>query len=207
MASIYKFYYLIILALLLSSCYPDAKISPAETDTVSTSFVSGTDFSEFKFYRIADSVMRLDQEGNTYYDWGRYDEFILNRLDENLKMRGYLNVIEFPDSIADFNVIISDLSSIQVAYYWSYIPYGSFYWGNEETNGFYPLPPPDYMTVSSISYFMVDILEAHHDKISDIPIYWRGVAQGFYPAEMETRLANSIDIMFIQSPYLSCLEL
>lgn len=205
MTSIYKFYYLIFLALVLTSCYPEAEISPAETDTVSTSFVSGTDFSGFKYYQIADSIMRVDQYGNVFYVWGNYDEFILNRLDKNLRLRGYLNISEFPDSTADFSVMVSDLSTVQVSYYWSYIPYGSYY--NEQSNGFYPLPYPDYMFVSATSYIMVDILEANPNKVSDIPIYWRGITQGVYSSDMETRLGNSIDIMFIQSSYLSCLEI
>lgn len=205
MIRMYKYFYLFVLAILVSSCYPDAGISPAETDTVSTSFIGGTDFSEFKYYQIADSVIRIDHEGKVYYEWMKYDEAILNRLDKNLQARGYLNIADFPDSIVDFNVVVSDLSAVQVSYYWSYIPYGSYYWGSEETNGFYPLPLPDYMFVSATSYIMVDIADSDPTLVSDIPIYWRGIAQGIYSSEMETRITNSIDIMFIQSSYLSCL--
>jgi len=207
MIRIYKFYYLIILAILVSSCYPDAGISPAETDTVNTSFVKGTDFSVFKFYQITDSIMRIDPEGNVYYERGKYEESILNRLDRNLQTRGYLNIVDYPDSIADFNVVVSDLSAVQVSYYWSYIPYGRFCWGYEEANGFYPLPPPDYMFVSATSYLMVDIIDVNLSLMSEIPIYWRGIVQGIYSSEMEARITNSIDVMFIQSPYLSCLEI
>lgn len=203
MIRIYKFYYLIVLAILVSSCYPDAGISPSETDTVSTSFVSGTDFSGFKYYQIADSVMRIDYEGNVYYDWAKYDETILNRLDQNLQSRGYLNINDFPDSIADFKVVISDLSAVQLSYYWSYIPYGTYYWGHQEAHGFYPLPPPNYMFVSTTSYIMVDVIDADTSLVSDIPVFWRGIVQGVYTSEMETRITNSIDIMFVQSSYLS----
>ncbi|NPD45207.1 MULTISPECIES: DUF4136 domain-containing protein [unclassified Lentimicrobium] len=203
----YNYFYLIVLAMLVSSCYPDAGISPAETDTVRTSFVSGTDFSLFTYYQIADSVIRIDNEGNVYYEWMKYDEAILNQVDKNLQTKGYLNIADFPDSIADFNVVVSDLSAVQISYYWSYFPYGSYYWGSEQANGYYPMPPPDYMFVSATSYIMVDITDSDPILVTDIPIYWRGIAQGIYSSEMGTRITNSIDIMFIQSSYLSCLEI
>lgn len=197
---------LIIIALLFTSCYPDAKISPAETDTVSTSYVRGTPFSDFKYYQLVDSVMRIDNAGNVDYEEGIYDQLIIERMNKNLQIREYENVTNFPDSTADFHVIISDLSSIQVSYYWSYIPYGSFYWGYDQSNGFYSTPLPNYVTVSANSYYMVDIIEANSVKSSDIPIFWRGIMQGIYTQSMDKRLQDNLDIMFIQSPYLKSLN-
>lgn len=201
-------YYLFIL-LLLNACYPDSIIYPEETDIVYTNYSSGVDFQSIKYYKMPDSVMRISEEAqsNTYFS--DYDDLLINHFAANLQKRGYVRVGEQDSIPADIVIIISDLSYIQVNYYWNYIPYGYFYpqYYNEDMNAFYSLPPPSGVLVSSSSYIMVDMLENISSNATDTAqVYWRGISNGVLRSNMEARLINNIDRMFVQSPYLKPLN-
>ena len=208
MKHIRTIYYLFIV-LLLNACYPDSIIYPEETDVVYTNYSSGVDFQRLKYYIMKDSVFRISGEVSSHHYFTDYDDLLLSHFEANLQKRGYARVDEDDSISADIVIIISDLSYIQVNYYWNYIPYGYYYpqYYHENMNAFYSLPPPTGVFVSSSSYIMVDMLENISSNSSDTAqVYWRGVSNGVLRSNMEARLMNNIDRMFVQSPYLKPLN-
>lgn len=208
MKHIRTIYYLLIL-ILLNACYPDSAIYPEETDIVYTNYASGVDFQGIKYYTMHDSVLRISEEAKSIPYFSDYDDLLINHFETNLQKRGYVKVDEQDSIPADIVIVISDLSYIQVNYYWNYIPYGYFYpqYYNEDMNAFYSLPHPSSVLVSSSSYIMVDMLEYISPSVADTAqVYWRGISNGVLTSNMEARLINNIDRMFVQSPYLKPLN-
>lgn len=204
-----KYIYLVFILLFFNACYPDSSIYPEETDLVYTNFGPGVDFTNIKYYKMHDSVLRISEEGEKDRYFSDYDELLMSHFEHNLQLRGFVNVDEHDSLRADVLVVISDLSYVQINYYWNYIPYGYFYPNdyNEAMNAFYPLPPPSMVTYSTSSYVMVDMLEYHSSESHDsLQIYWRGIGEGMLTPNMESRWVNNIDRMFLQSPYLKALN-
>lgn len=194
-----------VLIVLLTSCYPDNEIYPEETDTVYTTYLPGTNFNEMKYYLIVDSVLRMDSED--LFGSMQFDDLILNRLEQNLQARGYENA-SGNDSV-DFMVVVTDLSRLDITYYWAWLPYGYLYpnYSNEDMNAYYPLPPPTNILVNAGSGILVDILEYNDVAVNDTTlVYWRGITNGVQSQYMETRMRSNIDRMFFQSPNLKSLK-
>lgn len=205
----FRYIYFVFILLFFNACYPDSGIYPEETDLVYTNYTSGVDFAQIKYYKMHDSVLRISEEGENYKYFSDYDELLMSHFENNLQLRGFVNVDEQDSLQADVLVVISDLSYVQVNYYWYYIPYGYFYpdYYDEDMNAYYPLPPPSMVTFSTSSFIMVDMLEYHPTESNDsLQIYWRGIGEGILTPNMESRLVNNIDRMFLQSPYLKALN-
>jgi hypothetical protein len=193
--------------LILTACYPDNEIYPEETDTVYTTYLPGTDFSQMKYFVMVDSILRRD----TNLKWfgnEQYDDLIMARYQQNLELRGFKNAEGIDTVDVDFMVVISDISSLDITYYWSYLPYGYLYpdYNNASFNAFFPLPPPSNIIVNAKTGLLVDIL-AYEEQVSDTTkVYWRAITNGAQTTFMETRLKTNIDKMFIQSPNLKSLK-
>jgi len=199
---------LLLIVFFMGGCYPDSEISPEESDTVQTSYLPGTNFSKFTYYKMPDSVLR---SGNYIYSKGPYDDLILQKIDVNLKARGYQRLLAQDTTTADFYIIVSDLSFISISYYWNYIPYWYYYpdyYFPFDDNGnyydaYFSLAPPSSVSWFPQSNFMVDMVENRLiSEDGNLPIYWRGITTGVMDTGMQDRLARNIDQMFFQSPYL-----
>lgn len=195
------------LIILMTSCYPDNDIFPEETDTVYTTYLPGTNFNNMKYYLIVDSVFRIDSVG--LFGNNQYDELILSRLEQNLQARGYEKANGQDSSKVDFMVVVTDVSQLDITYYWSWLPYGYLYpnYTNEAINAYYPLPPPTNILVGARTGILVDILEYNYKNSTDTTnVYWRGLSNGIQTQYMETRITSNIDRMFFQSPNLKSLK-
>jgi len=195
------------LIIFMTSCYPDDEIYPEETDTVYTTYLPGTNFNDMKYYLIVDSVFRMDSAG--LFGNNQYDELIINRLEQNLQARGYENASGQDSSEVDFMVVVTDISRLDITYYWSWLPYGYLYpdYSDETMNAYYPLPPPTNVLVGAKTGMLIDILEYNYENPSDTThVYWRGVSNGVQTQSMEWRITSNIDRMFFQSPNLKSLK-
>lgn len=189
--------------IVFTSCYPDNKITPEETDTVYTNWLPGTEFGEMKYYLIVDSVLRYDS--SDLFGNSQYDELILSCFEENLESRGFKNAAGQDSSLVDFLVLITDVSHMDITYYWSWFPYGYLYPGfyDEDLNAFYPLPPPTSIVIGTRSGILADLIEYNYQQTMDTSaVYWRGLSNGVLTDGMDSRIKSNIDRMFIQSPNL-----
>lgn len=134
-----------------------------------------------------------------------YDELILRHFEENLKLRGFENAKGQDSSEVDFLVLVTDISHIDITYYWAWFPYGYLYpdFQDDDLNAFYPLPPPTSIIVGARSGIMVDLLDFNYEETKDTSVvYWRGLNYGVFSHNMDSRIKSNIDRMFFQSPNL-----
>jgi len=201
----YVFYFFLLIQ--LNACYPDADIYPEETDIVYTSLADGVDFSTIKYYRMYDSVLRFSEEGLKHQYSSDYDELLISHFEENLKLRGFVKVEEQDSMNADVILVISDLSYVQLSYYWCCMPYGHESSYAELKDSHYSKPPPGTFLMHASSFIMIDMLANNPSQEDDTAeVYWRGISNGLLSPPMENRLTNNIDRMFLQSPYLKALN-
>jgi len=193
----------------LAGCYPESNILPEESDTVYTNAHPDANFHNYKYYQLADSVLRINDYGETIVIRGTYDQLVIDRVAENLNANGFVRVTDKDTITADVDVFISDLSSITITQFWNYIPYwyytGLNSYNSETAYAYFPLGFPTSQLIALRSNIIVDMVD-HEAVIIDnqttYPVYWRAVTTGVYNNNMYSRLVRNIDQMFFQSPYL-----
>lgn len=199
--------FVLAILFIFPSCYPENEIFLEETDTVYTTHLPGTDFNSMKYFILNDSVLRMDTAD--YFGNSQYDNLIFTRFKENMMKRGFEQVSEQNANQVDFVVYISDVSYLDITYYWARLPYGYLYpnLSEQESNAFYPLPPPTNIMVGARASYMIDILDYNDQDVSDTTyVLWRGLTHGVQSSSMNSRIANNIDQMFYQSPNLKSLK-
>lgn len=182
------------LAVVLQSCYPGEELTPADTDLIATFFDKEADFSTKLTYAIRDSVTRIDEDGNPVFETGPYDQQAINRIKTNLDQAGFSEVAD--PAAADVIIITFANQSTWVSggcyswwYSWYYPYYGWCY--------------PVYYTYQTGTLLIV-MLDANYTEQKDA--LWVAAINGILedtPTGISTRLNNSIDQAFEQSPYLN----
>ncbi len=200
----------VFVLILLGGCYPDLSISPVESDSVYTNRHPDAHFTEYKYYRLADSVLRLNEYGEFILGEGQYDQLIIDQVEENLNSRGFIKLVEGDIMKADIDVYISDLSAISVMQFWNYVPYWYYTLGDDSNaDAYYPIAPPTSVMQIPISSIMVDMVQHAPSTTKEddtLSIYWRGLCSGIYDIEMDSRMVRNINQMFFQSPYIKSYE-
>jgi hypothetical protein len=193
-------------ALGLAACYTDYGLTYSDYDVVLTSYDKGTDFGAFKTFFMRDTVFTLGDSGSTITD--EFDEMTLNTVASNFAARGYVRLTDtLAGSPPDFVVQVGKVTSTTiVAYsggYWGgYYPW--YGWGYGW--GYYPYYPTTVSSYSQGSVLVTMIDPARTDTTAKfIGTVWFGGANGLIgdvTSSTQQRIYNSINQMFIQSPYL-----
>jgi hypothetical protein len=184
---------MIALAVVLYSCYPGEELTPADTDLVATFYDKEANFSTKLTYAIRDSVTRLDEDGNPVFETGPYDQQAISKIKTNLNQAGFTEVND--PAAADVIVITFANKSTWVSggcyswwYSWYYPYYGWCY--------------PVYYTYETGTMLIV-MLDAKATEQKNA--LWVAAINGILEdtsAGIATRINNSIDQAFEQSPYL-----
>jgi hypothetical protein len=193
--------------LLLFSCTPGSELTVEESDVVVTVYDPSVDFSAITTYAMPDTVIHLLGEDEEDDDISReYDQAILDLIAANFDARGYVRIPEDSPDPPDVLVLVS-ATTTDYWYAYSYYGYwGGWYWGYPGYGWGYPYYPyydVDYAyTTGTLIVEMVD--PSNKDEINKlIAAYWQGVCNGILSgSQTEQRFADSINQMFIQSPYL-----
>jgi hypothetical protein len=183
----------IALAFFLYSCYPGEELTPADTDIIATFFDKDVNFATKLSYAIRDSVTRIDEDGNPVFETGPYDQQAINRIKAKLDQAGFSEVPN--PANADVIVLVLANKSTMVSggcyswwYSWYYPYYGWCY--------------PVYYTYQTGSLLIV-MLDAKATEQKDA--LWVAAINGILEdtsAGISTRINNSINQAFTQSPYL-----
>ena len=197
----------LLVASVLTGCYPDGPEYIDEYDLVYTNYSPTYDFKAQNTYALPDSVIKITgnlAEGehpemvNTVYA-----NEILSRIRANMSSYGWTEVDEGSDP--DVVILPSAVSSTTISvwypgYYWGwYYPYYGYGWYYP---GYYP-PSVSAYTTGSLFIQLVD-----PDEISgtdNIPVEWVCVVNGLLEGSSSgliTRIDRSIDQAFKQSVYL-----
>jgi len=198
--------------LFMAGCYPREDLTVSELDLVVTIPDQSVDFSLFQTFSLPDSVIRIGDEDN---EEGPFDQLMLNLVRSNLESLGYVEetnpLVNPADVVVFVELLIVDNYVISGGYpiwdYWGW--WGGWYpgWGyGPGWGGGYPYVP----VVSSYTTgtIIIDMIDPNNPNMSEeeIPIVWsaflNGLVQGS-ASTTETRITNTINQAFDQSPYLA----
>jgi hypothetical protein len=181
------------LAVGLYSCYPGEELTPADTDLVSTFYDKEANFSTKLTYAIRDSVTRLDEDGNPVFETGPYDQVGINRIKTNLNDAGFTEV----PNPADADVIVITFANTS-----TWVSGGCYDWWYSWYYTYYGWCYPVYYTYETGTLVIV-MLDANATEQKNA--LWVAAINGILEdtsTGITTRLTNSIDQAFTQSPYL-----
>jgi hypothetical protein len=190
-------------SVVVTSCYPDYGLTTSDYDVVTTFKNDATDFQTYRTCFIPDSIKKILDGGKIEGNGGQYDQQVLKEIENQMIANGYQ--IDNNPTTADVVLYVATTSSKTYTYY-------PGWWG-----GYYGWYYPWYgyggvyysYTTGSLFIDMVDRDKFDPDKKITGTI-WVGVVNGLLDnsssIEIKTRVVNSIDKMFEQSPYLKIIE-
>lgn len=195
-------------ALLVMSCTkdPGRQLEGDETGVYITNRASGTDFSQYSTFALADSVVVLDNNQLVEMVRTDFDASFINAVASQMQARGYTRVDHGADPDLGLTVsrIYNDYTGI-VNYndYWGY--YGGywdpFYWGYPGYNYGYPGFYGVYtITDGAVTVDMIDLKNA--DANSQLRLIWNGLVRGTGTFNT-TRAEAHATALFTQSPYIT----
>lgn len=183
--------------LTLMSCTPGSEISVQESDVALTIYDPNVDFGAIGTYEMPDTLNHILEEGGDDDISRKYDQDILDLVAANLNARGFERIYA---GTPDVLVVVS-ATTVQNWYAYSYYPWYGYGW-------YYPYYP--YWGVSyayTTGTLIVDMVDPNKpDEVNKTyPNYWRGVVNGVLDdveSSKVRRFTDSINQLFIQSPYL-----
>jgi hypothetical protein len=205
-----------VLALLsafgVSACYEDYGLTTQDFDTYFTHFAEGTNFQNFKYFVMPDTVVHIydTTKVDPLLASRKFDKQILSLTASNMEARGYerKTLAELTsqgiDSSKVLVVLVGQLSREYTGYYYTYwYGYWGWYWP-----GYYPgyYPPAyggtyEYEMGTNITE-IVDLGTTRKEK-RPTPV-WTGIVSGLagQPSTAQSRISTGINRTFEQSPYL-----
>lgn len=206
-----KILWLLAIAVLGFGCTPGGIDYIEEADLVYTNYDDAYGFARVKTFAIPEQVIEITgstfdpQAGLEFVD-PAYGDVIVERLRKNLTALGWTEVDE--NDNPDFVVLPSVYTSttINIYYDWSY--WGWYYPGWYSGWGWYY--PYYYPTTYTSGYrsgsLFVQLIDHKSTRLNDaVPVRWNMIINGLLEggaASINSRVQNSIDQAFLQSPYL-----
>jgi hypothetical protein len=201
------------LLVVLTACHPGSIDNLEETDIVLTHYDRTAQFGALRTYVLDKDVTELRDPDSTEdpYD-GRFDAAILNTIKTNMNGLGYVEIDSNSVDQGDENTWPDMLlrtaiaSSTNLVLYSWYPWYPGWGWGWGWGPGW---PATGSFTYRSgtvrVDMFDVTRLEQVNPDSVLVPVAWDGLLNGIAEGtvqQSESRIINSINQMFTQSPYL-----
>lgn len=197
----------VILAVVLSGCFPFGPEDVSEFDIVATFYNENFNFGAVRTFAMPDSIAHITSGTNSISRV--YDDIILEQVASNMTALGYEREMDPEANGADVLVIVSitnedyDVySSAGYSDYWGW--YGGYGYGSGY--GYY------YPGYGGSGYkvrtgtVLIRMLDPNDPTADDkLPTQWIGLINGLTddsPVNVRTRLVNTINQCFVQSPYL-----
>jgi hypothetical protein len=210
--SILGFITTLAMMVVLAGCYPDESASVDELDIVLTNYDSTYNFGEITAYVMPDTVIAIldpDNPDNNFEYKHTYDNVILSELDKQFGLLDYDRVTDTLTTKPDVGVLVSAVSTTYVGYYyydwyyyWGWYPYWPPYYGSGYSY-YYPWATTYNYQVGTVIVTMIDLKSNAAIQTDSVSVVWMGAINGLVEgSNIQTRIKNGIDQMFIQSPYL-----
>ena len=206
--------FLSTLALLALACQKEPYSQDGDGEyLVYTSPAKDVDFSKFRTFDIADSVLVIGQTKEPFYSKSDNALALIQAYRTNMEKLGYIYLPSNPDAQLGLQVTYAENTQRFVQYYddpywWldylGYWPAG--YWGNW-TGWYYPYPVVYSYTTNALIADMVDLTAGEQD--GKLKIIWSCYIGGPASASINydvKRMAAAVDQAFEQSPYLKPAE-
>jgi hypothetical protein len=188
------------------ACTPNSGVTVQESDVVATVFDREVDFGAIGTFAMPDTVLHIEGSDSTLLT-REYDDEILSLVAANFEARGYVRVDTTSQVPPDVAVTVR-AAATKVYSMYSYYPWwgwGYPGWGWGGCCYYYP-PSVGVSYAFSAGTVFVDMSNPNQAETDgDTPIYWVGAVNGVLDdsaASIKNRLADSINQLFIQSPYL-----
>lgn len=177
---------------------------------VYTSPAKDVDFTNFRTFDIADSVLVVGQTKKPYYSQSNNALALIQAYRTNMENLGYIYLPSNPDAQLGIQVTYAEDTQKFVQYYddpywWldypGYWPAG--YWGNW-TGWYYPYPVVYTYTTNALITDMVDLTAGEQN--GKLKIVWSCYIGGPASASINydvKRMTNAVNQAFAQSPYLN----
>ena len=199
---------------LLSSCTPGSELTPSESDVVVTLFNQKVDFGAITTFAMPDTIVHVVAEGGTDRLSRKHDQEILSLIATNLEARGYVRIDEGSPDVPDV-LVLTGASARTLWYWYSYYPGDSWSWypgwgwwgGNPGWEWVYPESSYGTSYAYTIGTLFVTMVDPNNPDAENkmIPVCWLGVCNGTLndvEASKQARFTDSINQLFVQSPYL-----
>lgn len=203
--------FLSTLALLALACQKEPYSQDGDGEyLVYTSPAKDVDFSKFRTFDIADSVLVIGQTKEPFYSKSDNALALIQAYRTNMEKLGYIYLPSNPDAQLGLQVTFAENTQRFVRYYddpywWldypGYWPAG--YWGNW-TGWYYPYPVVYSYTTNALITDMVDLTAGEQD--GKLKIIWSCYIGGPASASIKydvKRMSAAVDQAFVQSPYLN----
>jgi hypothetical protein len=176
---------------------------------VYTSPAKDVNFSDFRTFDIADSVLVIGQTEKPYYSKSNNALALIQAYRTNMEKMGYIYLPSNPDAELGIQITYVEKTEKFVRYYddpywWldypGYWPAG--YWGNW-TGWYYPYPVTYTYTTNALIADMVDLTEGEEN--GKLKIVWSCYIGGPASASISydvKRMTQAVDQAFEQSQYL-----
>lgn len=210
---------LVVIAILLPSCYPSYGLSTTDYRTVVTIYDTAADFSELRTFYIVDSIFHIGADEGRETISRDYDEEIINYIASNFTSYGWKQITDTAGSEVPATLVkVSATSETTWGQYWNYwypwYPgYGGGWWGYPGWGwgGYYP----PYWGGGGVYSYSTGSLLVELDKITlpandqdslDLDPIWIGTSNGLLSSSKSSNvdiISFEIRQMFTQSPYLN----
>jgi hypothetical protein len=191
-----------LLALLLTSCYPDQPEFVEEYDVVYTNYSPDYDFNTSYTYSLPDRVLLIDEDRDPgdppeFID-DQFSDAILDNLRKNFNAQGWTEVDEDDDPE---RIILASAFDTTFAYfynpgYWCWY-YPCWGWG-------YPGYNPGYVTGYQTGTVLVQMTDPNGVQNNEVPVIWTGTLNGLLQgsdANIIGRIDRNLDQAFDQPPF------
>ncbi|MCK5839820.1 MAG: DUF4136 domain-containing protein [Bacteroidales bacterium] len=205
---------LLVMPVIISSCYPGGAEYVDELDVVATRYDSEFNFTTAKTYLMPDTIMEIkdsDNPENNEPIRKDLNDLIISETAKQMQALGYERIFDTINGYPDIYLTISAVSTTYVGSYWNYW-YGYWGWG-----GYWPPyygPGWGWGYPGGVSYYSYEtgtvIMNMSDPANADleekiIPVVWLAGLNGLLKGSnsyIDERVKRMIDQAFTQSPYL-----
>ena len=195
----------------LSSCTKDPlkNLSEDESRIYITNRDSTINFSSYKTYSIADSVLVIDNGRVAGKQANAWDAQMISAIQNAMNARGFVKVARTQNPDLGINVsrvFNTSTNLVNLSDYWNSYGgyYDPYYWGYGGYDYYYP-PVYGYYQ-STEAAFSVDILDLKNaSSAQTIKVIWNGLIRGegiFNTSNVQSQA----QALFDQSPYLKTVQ-
>jgi hypothetical protein len=199
---------IILLAGIFGGCFPFGPEDVSDFDIVATLYNENYNFRQVTSFAMPDSIAHIT-DGSTSNISRQYDQIILDQVASNMQALGYERELDPETNGADVLVTVSITNSSYNVYagggysnYWGW--YGGY--GYESGYGYsYPGYGGTNYEVRTGTLIIQIIDPNNPDANNNLPTQWIGLVNGLTDDtafNVRTRLVNTINQCFVQSPYL-----
>lgn len=197
-----------VLCIFMTYCTkePTDNLSGEESRIYITNYDTSVSFSNYRTFRIADSVAIVNNNRLETRERSALDAQIINAVASALEQKGFVRVTG--NTPADLGVTVSSITntSTQVVSYTDYGGYyggywDPYYWGYPDYSYYFPTYYGVYQTgETALSIDAVDIKNAARNN-NQLKVVWSGLIRGSGIFSSQT-INSQIAALFNQSTYL-----